>query len=265
MRQKLPAVRWRYPARIFKNATMQVFLATVKSSQKWLPPICGILCIRGNSRKRAGAFKKTSFMSLQSRRPVPEKCHSIMTWVIFCLRAVGLFACWAPQCKYPEALMQKKNWEPALSLALFCHTHSASVPRWLYGCSLLDISPLLNIPSPLPPPSHPPFSLPAIFCPAWLHAWPAPPWLLTSKRHFIHQSVIRKRGPFSSALKEREETRSEFIKKREGTSVWKEDMTEKEDPLLTAGNLEPQKQKRGCSCGYSVVELLSLVFFFCSF
>lgn len=109
-----------------------------------------------------------------------------------------------------------KDWEPALSLALCCHTHSASVPRWLYGCSLLDGSPLLNIPSLfLLPPFLPSFlSLPAIFCPTWLHARPASLWLLTSKRHFIHQSVIRKRGPFSSALKEREGTRSEFIKKR---------------------------------------------------
>lgn len=49
-----------------------------------------------------------------------------------------------------------KNRELAFSLALFCHTHSASVSRWLYGCSLLDVSPLLNIPrSPFPPPSLP--------------------------------------------------------------------------------------------------------------
>lgn len=57
-----------------------------------------------------------------------------------------------------------KNWELALSLALFCHTHSASVSRRLYGCSLLDVSPLLNntplsssssLPSFLPfPPCH---------------------------------------------------------------------------------------------------------------
>lgn len=108
-----------------------------------------------------------------------------------------------------------KNWEPALSLAL-CHTHSASLPGRLYGCSLLDVSPLLNIPSPLPPPPSRPssLSLAAIFCPTWLHARPAWPWLLTSKRPFIHQSVIRKSGPFSSALTEREGTSSEFIKKR---------------------------------------------------
>lgn len=157
-----------------------------------------------------------------------------------------------------------KNRELAFPLALFCHTHSASVPHWLYGCSLLDVSPLLNIPrSPLPPPSLPSsLSLPAIFCSMRLHARPASPWLLTSKRHFIHQSLIRKRGPFSGALKEREGTRREFIK-REGTSVWKEDMREKEDLLLTARNLQPQKQNRGRSYGCTLVaELLSFFHFF---
>lgn len=246
-----------------------VFLATVKSSQKWLPLICGILCIHGNNRKRAGAFKKTSFMSLQSRRPVPEKCHSIMTWVIFCLRAVGLFACWAPQCKYPEALMQKKT-ESLLfpshssatriqpqSLADFMDVHCLTFPPcWIY--------PLLF----LLPPSRPPFPSHAIFCPAWLHARPAPPWLLTSKRLFIHQSVIRKRGPFSSALKEREGTRSEFIKKERGQVYEKRTWRRKRIRSWPQGTREPQKQKRGCSCGYSFVELLSLgvcFFFVCLF
>lgn len=106
--------------------------------------------------------------------------------------------------------------------------------------------------------SFPPFlpvlpSLSAIFCPASLHAWPALLWLLTSKSYFIHQSLIRKRGPFSAALKEREGTRNECIKKEEkkecalggrGISVWKEGTREKGDPLLTAGDLGSHKSKK---------------------
>lgn len=89
-----------------------------------------------------------------------------------------------------------KNSEPALSLTLSCHTHSASVPLWLYGCSLFDVFPLLNVPllfSSSSLPSFHPF-LSAIFCPASLHTWPASLWLLTSKHYFIHQSLIRERA-----------------------------------------------------------------------
>lgn len=169
------------------------FLATVKSSQKWLPLICGILCIHGNNRKRAGAFKKTSFMSLQSRRPVPEKCHSIMTWVIFCLRAVGLFACRAPQCKYPEALMQKKT-ESLLfpshssatriqpqSLADFMDVHCLTFPPcWIY--------PLLF----LLPPSRPPFpSLPSFVRRGFTLDRPRRDSWLQSGTSFISQSSER--------------------------------------------------------------------------
>lgn len=140
-----------------------------------------------------------------------------------------------------------KNWEPALSLALFCHTHSASVPRWLYGCSLLDVSPLLNIPSPLPPSSLPSF-LP--FSPCHLLSDVA------SRSTGLAVTLDFKAPPHSSVSHQKERAiqqrskreggyKSWVYKKREGTSVWKEDMREKEDPLLTAGNLEPQMQKRG--------------------
>ena len=154
-------------------------------------------------------------MSPQSRKPVPEECHSIMTWVIFRLRAVGLFACWAPQCKHPEALMQKlRACSSPHTLLPHAFSLSPSLTLWMFTAWLVPLveytlSSSSSLASFLP-------SLPAIFCPAWLHARPSSPWLLTSKRHFIHQSVIRKRGPFSSVLKEREGTRSDFIKRRGG-------------------------------------------------
>lgn len=147
--------------------------------------------------------------------------------------------------------------------------HNANSPR--HSCknathmlppSLTDFM-MFTVPPPhvpfSPPPSlsFPPFlpvlpSLSAIFCPASLHAWPALLWLLTSKSYFIHQSLIRKRGPFSAALKEREGTRNECIKKKKkecalggrGISVWKEGTREKGDPLLTAGDLGSHKSKK---------------------
>lgn len=136
-----------------------------------------------------------------------------------------------------------------------CHTHAPSVPYRLYD---VHCSPPHMCLFPPPSLSFPPFlpvlpSLSAIFCPASLHAWPALLWLLTSKSYFIHQSLIRKRGPFSAALKEREGTRNECIKKKKkkecalggrGISVWKEGTREKGDPLLTAGDLGSHKSKK---------------------
>lgn len=136
-----------------------------------------------------------------------------------------------------------------------CHTHAPSVPYRLYD---VHCSPPTCAFFPPPSLSFPPFlpvlpSLSAIFCPASLHAWPALLWLLTSKSYFIHQSLIRKRGPFSAALKEREGTRNECIKKKKkkecalggrGISVWKEGTREKGDPLLTAGDLGSHKSKK---------------------
>lgn len=112
-----------------------------------------------------------------------------------------------------------------------------------------------------PPPSlsFPPFlpvlpSLSAIFCPASLHAWPALLWLLTSKSYFIHQSLIRKRGPFSAALKEREGTRNECIKKKKkrvcfggaGDKCMKRGHERERGSALDHGRpWESQKQKKG--------------------
>lgn len=100
---------------------------------------------------------KTSCLSLQSRRPVPERCHSIMTWVIFHLRDAGLLH--VERHNANTLRRSCKNSDPALPLThsfFFCHTHSASVPRWLYGCSLFDVFPCLNIP-PFSASSLPPF------------------------------------------------------------------------------------------------------------
>lgn len=118
-----------------------------------------------------------------------------------------------------------KKMQTTLSLTLSPppHAFSPPSPRWLYGCSLFDVPPpplphrllspvlLFLLPSFLSPLLSL-LSLSAVFCPASLHAWPALLWLLTSKSYFIHQSLIRERGPFSAALKEREGTRSECIK-----------------------------------------------------
>lgn len=134
--------------------------------------------------------------------------------------------------------------------------HTCSLrPLQTLWCSLFPPTCAFFFPPSL---SFPPFlpvlpSLSAIFCPASLHAWPALLWLLTSKSYFIHQSLIRKRGPFSAALKEREGTRNECIKKEKkkeyalggrGISVWKEGTREKADPLLTAGDLGSHKSKK---------------------
>lgn len=109
--------------------------------------------------------------------------------------------------------------QSTLSLSHFLpHTFGLCPSHWLYGCSLFDVFPCWMYPPPVPffSSSLPSFasSLSAVFCPASLHAWPALPWLLTSKSYFIHQSLIRERGPFSASLKEKEGTRSECIKKR---------------------------------------------------
>lgn len=133
------------------------------------------------------------------------------------------FACWVPQCKYPEALMQKCRprslshslsathiQPPSLADFMDVHCLTFSLVEYTPPPALFFFS--SSLPSFLP-------SLSAVFCPASLHAWPALLWLLTSKSYFIHQSLIRERGPFSAALKEREGTRSECIKK-EGERVY---------------------------------------------
>lgn len=137
-----------------------------------------------------------------------------------------------------------------------CHTHAPSVPYRLYD---VHCSPPTCAFSPPPSLSFPPFlpvlpSLSAIFCPASLHAWPALLWLLTSKSYFIHQSLIRKRGPFSAALKEREGMRNECIKKKKkrvcfggaGDKCMKRGHERERGSALDRGRpWESQKQKKG--------------------
>lgn len=180
-----------------------------------------------------------------------------MTWLLPGCVMSALFAFWAPQCKYSEALMQKCR-PNALP---FRHTHSASVPfflqtfLWMFAVwrfLLLNVPPscvfFLFLPSFL----FLPFALGPVFCPASLHAWPALLWLLTSKSYFIHQSLIRQRGPFSAALKEREGTRSECIKrkkrKRGNECMKRGHERERGSALDRGGPLESQKrifEKRG--------------------
>lgn len=54
---------------------------------------------------------------------------------------------------------------------------------------------------------------------------------------FISHSSEGGGVPFSAALKAREGTKGEFMKKRGGMRVWKGNTREKEDPFLTAGDL----------------------------
>lgn len=155
-------------------------------------------------------------------------CHD---WGYFPLAWCWPFACWAPQCKYSEALMQKcRPCSLSHSLSPTTHTQPLSLTDFM-DVHCLTFSPCW-IPPPLPLPvlssslpsffSHLSFSLSlsAVFCPTSLHAWPALLWLLTSKSYFIHQSLISEREPFSTELKEREGTRSECIKKKEGERVY---------------------------------------------
>lgn len=143
-----------------------------------------------------------------------------------------------------------KNADRALSA-----THM--LPPSLTDFMMFTVPPHMCLPPPL---SFPPFlpvlpSLSAIFCPASLHAWPALLWLLTSKSYFIHQSLIRKRGPFSAALKEREGTRNECIKKKEkkecalggaGDKCMKRGHERERGSALDRGRpWESQKQKKG--------------------
>lgn len=136
--------------------------------------------------------------------------------------------------------------------------HTCSLrPLQTLWCSLFPPTCAFFFPPSL---SFPPFlpvlpSLSAIFCPASLHAWPALLWLLTSKSYFIHQSLIRKRGPFSAALKEREGTRNECIKKEKkkrvcvggaGDKCMKRGHERESGSALDRGRpWESQKQKKG--------------------
>lgn len=154
-------------------------------------------------------------------------------------------ACWAPQCKYSRVLMQKCSARSLSHFLFLPHIQPLSLTDFMdVRCltfSLVECTPLLS-----------PFSLPsfasslwAVFCPASLHAWPALPWLLTSKSYFIHQSLIRERGPFSAALKEKEGTRSECIKKRGNKCMKRGHKRERGFALDPRGTSGVTKAKKG--------------------
>lgn len=172
----------------------------------------------------------------------------------FCMLSTTMQTPWGAHAKTESLLFPSHSSATRIqpqSLADFMDVHCLTYPPcWIY--------PLLFL---LPPSLPSSFFLPAIFCPTWLHARPASPWLLTSKRHLIHQSVTRKRGPFSSALKEREATRVEFIKKEKGQVYEKRTWERKRIRSWPQGTLSHKCKKGGCSCGYTLVELLSC--FFC--
>lgn len=76
---------------------------------------------------------------------------STCVMLAFCMLSATMQIPWGAHAKIQTLL--------SLSHTLFffsCHTHSASVPRWLYGCSLFDVFPCLNIP-PFSSSSLPPF------------------------------------------------------------------------------------------------------------
>lgn len=82
---------------------------------------------------------------------------------------------------------------------------------------------------------------------------------MTSKRHFIHQSLIRKRGPFSAALKEREGTRGECIKKKKkwGNKCIKRGDERERGSALDRGEPWVTKAKKKKGYSYTHTELLS--------
>lgn len=130
------------------------------------------------------------------------------------------------------------------------HTHSASVllqTLWIFSVwhfLPFECTPLLHGCS-LPPflPLFP--SLSAVFCPASLHAWPALLWLLTSKSCLIHQSLIRERGLFRAALKEREGGRRVSVLNKRGNECMKRPhKRERGSALDRRGPEESQKLKK---------------------
>lgn len=134
-------------------------------------PSYNLLDCVSNKRSRTEAFEvpkkpKTSCQSLQSSGPVSERCHSIMTWVIFRLRDAGLLHVKRNNANTPRR--SSKNSDPALSLS-FSHSFVSAtriqppsladfmdVRRLTF--SLAECTPVRS----LPPPSLPsflPFSL----------------------------------------------------------------------------------------------------------
>lgn len=130
------------------------------------------------------------------------------------------FACPAPQCKYSEALMRKYR---PLSLSLSAtHIQPPSLTDFM-DVRCLTFSPVEPLSPPLP-------CFIRSFLPSFLTPFPPPCRLLSGVpsrlaglavtldfKERLHSSVThqRARGPFSAALKEREGTRSECIKREE--------------------------------------------------
>lgn len=133
---------------------------------------------------------------LQSRRPIPERCHSIVTEVIFRLRDARLFACCDPQCKYPKALMQKLR-ACSLSHSFVPHAFSLSPSLTLWMFTLWRFPLVECTPAPL-------FLLPSFLSPFPLcHLLSSIASHLTSLavtldfKALLHSSVTHKREGYS--------------------------------------------------------------------
>lgn len=138
-----------------------------------------------------------------------------------------------------------KNWEPALSRALFCHTHSASVPRWLYGCSLLDVSPVLNIPrSPLPPPSLPSSPSPPCHLLSDVASRSTGPAVTLDFKAPLHSSVTHQKERAIQRRAKREGGYGEWVYKKGREQVYEKRTRERKRIRSWPQGTSPHKSKK---------------------
>ena len=184
----------------------------------------------------------------------PDSGYFPLAWCrTFCMLSASMQIPPGHSCKKMQTTL-------SLTLSPPPHAFSPPSPRWLYGCSLFDVFPSLNAPprrclllSPVLL-----FLLPSFLSP-FLPSLPLRRLLsgvssrLTSLavtldfKELLHSSVTHQREGAIQRHAKREGGDEEWVykKNRGGTSVWKEGTREKEDPLLTAGNLwESQQQNK---------------------